>query len=175
MAYGHLVLNLSYYIFYIHISFPFLILLILQSVIRSSGLPHCGFPNPYYHSLKLMYCRSAPGNLMFRSKINCEKLALYILHTIKCNFKVWHFANVKSTGIAIDLPNFQERRQCGFLSMIILTNVRMMWWHRRHPITKIEIFARIPHMLLMEIKRTTCVLMHFPPKIKLLMRDWKIC
>lgn len=42
------------------------------------------------------------------------------MHTIGCKFKVWHFTNVKSTDTAIDLANFQERRQCGFLSMIII-------------------------------------------------------
>lgn len=41
-------------IYYIPIKFPFLVHSILQSVIRLSGSPHCGFLILYNHSLKLM-------------------------------------------------------------------------------------------------------------------------
>lgn len=105
------------------------------------------------------YIRSDDSHLafwMFWSKMNCEKLALYIyiyVMYIFCPqldtryiFQVWHFANVKSTDTAIGLLNFEERGQRGFLSMIM--DVGMMWWLIRHLITKIRIFARISHMFL---------------------------
>lgn len=152
-------------------------------MIRSSWLPHfCNSILPLSETDVLSI--STWQLVVYRSKLNCEKLALYTLHTIGCNFKVWHFTNVKSTDTAIDLANFQERRQCGFLSMIIINEFyndvvthrrkptaslaygylamgfRRWWWHRRHPITKIRIFAWIAHMLL-TYKRTRCGIMHF--------------
>lgn len=120
--------------FYIHISFPFLdTFLFLQSVIRSSWLPHfCNSILPLSETDVLSI--STWQLVVYRSKLNCEKLALYTLHTIGCKFKVWHFTNVKSTDTAIDLANFQERRQCGFLSMIIINEFyNDVVTHRRKP------------------------------------------
>lgn len=42
------------YLLHLYTHQSFLVLLILQSVVQFPGLPHCGFPNLYQHSLKLM-------------------------------------------------------------------------------------------------------------------------
>lgn len=80
---------------------------------------------------------------MFWSKMNCEKLALYIcdvyiLPTIRYIFKVWHFANVKSTDTAIGLLNFEERGQCGFLSMIMDVGMMTSYYKNKNICTNLS-------------------------------------